>query len=202
MIPFDLKDVIPPCCYTYLHRCDWPSTALVCLRYALTQAAAARVLTPGEAGQLLATAVAMPFTRRSWTALSHAAATSGLTGACDRLLAWRATAPAAVTDIKAADAQLALRLISAGQLPAVSAGGWGGRPWRTSHLRRWAATYRPVIEVDSAQVPFLPALQHAPALRSELPGSVAAARPVLDRRPRPRGRSRGLRRGAGAARRP
>ncbi|GAA2118456.1 TfuA-like protein [Actinomadura alba] len=139
------------------------STALVCLRYALQHAADTAVITKADAERLLELARAMPFHRRSWAALGHAAAQAGLAAAHRHVVTWLGTSVSPdAADIKAADARLAILLASVGKLPAATAAGnWQHEPWRTSHLRRWIATYRPVSTIDDAQVPLLPALQYA-----------------------------------------
>src|ERR1051325_6233897 len=97
--------------------------------------------------------------------LHHAAAAAGLAGPCQQAADWRAQhsqTDIRVRDIKTADAELALTLAVTGHLPAAAEQpGWRDQPWRTSHLRSWAATYRPATTADNARVPLIAVLHHA-----------------------------------------
>jgi hypothetical protein len=135
------------------------STALVCLRYVLAGAVEAGAITGHDADRLLELARAMPYQRRSWRALEHAAS-GRLTDPCRRVAVWRDQHGQA--NIKSADAELAVQLAAAGQVPQTTAlPGWRDEPWRTSHVRSWAATFRPAATADGAQVPLLAVLHHA-----------------------------------------
>ncbi|MCP2342051.1 TfuA-like protein [Actinomadura rupiterrae] len=137
------------------------STALVCLRYRLNAAADAGAITAGEAAQLVELARALPYQRRSWKALHYAAASTDLAGACQRAVDWN-DHYGETADIKAVDAELALTFAATGHLPEpADQPGWQQQPWRTSHLRSWAATYRPVAIANGARVPLTALLHHA-----------------------------------------
>jgi hypothetical protein len=135
------------------------STALVCLRYVLIRSTEAATVAEHHAGRLLGLARDMPYQQRSWRALEHAAASAGLTDPYRQVTAWRDQHGQA--DIKTADAEQALKLAAGGQIPQTAAAPWRDEPWRTSHLRSWAATFRPAAMASGAHVPLLAILHHA-----------------------------------------
>ncbi|WP_433178180.1 TfuA-like protein [Actinoallomurus sp. CA-150999] len=136
------------------------STALVCIRYALSAAADVGIITRSDVGRLLDRAQALPFQRRTWRALKYVT-TGDLAEAYELARAWLDAQGPAVTNVKALDAELAIAQAVAGQLPTAVPPGWQAEPWRTSHLRRWIATYRPAAHTARASVPFLAVLNHA-----------------------------------------
>jgi len=139
--------------------------ALVNLRCAFQRAAAAGRITSAEATALEAAARALPYTRRSWTALGRAAADAGLDDAFDRANAWRRSHP---FDLKYQDADEALRLLAQGDdLSGTSAREWESEPWRTSFVRYWIAAHRPAA-TDTA-VPLLALLQHQQLYDTDFP---------------------------------
>jgi hypothetical protein len=101
------------------------SDPLVSIRIALRDAAAAGVLSPGEAELMLAEAVAIPFRSRSFRALD----TRIPAGPAERFRAWRAGRD---TDLKAADARLLLAAAAAGD-PGLRPADAGDQPVRNVH---------------------------------------------------------------------
>jgi hypothetical protein len=101
------------------------SDPLVSIRVALRDAAAAGVLSPGEAVLMLAEAIAMPFRSRSFRALE----TRVPAGPAERFRAWRLTRD---TDLKAADARLLLAAAASGD-PGLRPAGPGDEPTRNVH---------------------------------------------------------------------
>jgi hypothetical protein len=101
------------------------SDPLVSIRVALREAAADRVLSPGEAQLMLAEAVAIPFRSRSFRALEARAPA----GPAQRFQAWRS---ARDTDLKATDARLLLAAAAAGD-PGLRPAGPDDEPVRNVH---------------------------------------------------------------------
>ncbi|GAB3979313.1 hypothetical protein GCM10029978_074360 [Actinoallomurus acanthiterrae] len=143
------------------------STALVCIRHALAVAAGAGVITRPDADRLFDLAQSMPFQRRTWNTLKYLT-TGDIAEPYASVMAWLDEQEPAVTNIKTHDAELAITQAAAGQLPAAPVRGWRTEPWRTSHLRRWIATYRPA-STEQARVPFIAVLNHAQLYDPDFP---------------------------------
>jgi hypothetical protein len=111
------------------------SDPLVSIRVALRDAVGAGVLSPAEAGPMLAEAVAMPFRSRSFRALDTrtqagpAEPGPAEPGPAERFRAWRSGRD---TDLKAADARLLLAGAAAGD-PGLRPAGPGDEPARNVH---------------------------------------------------------------------
>ncbi|WP_448333950.1 TfuA-like protein [Streptomyces sp. DSM 41534] len=133
------------------------SEALVNLRTALTRAAADGQLDDSEADRLADLARSLPYASRSWTALGRLAAGEGLVAAFTRADAWRRTHP---HDVKREDAEYALTLVASGLPAPPGAGAWAGKPWQTSFVRYWRASFRPGAAVDEQPIGFLALLHH------------------------------------------
>ncbi|WP_431981442.1 TfuA-like protein [Streptomyces qinglanensis] len=128
--------------------------ALVNLRTAVRRAHAAGRLSEQEAAPLEAAAAGLPYTRRTWPALAHAARDAGLQDAFAALDAWRRVSP---WDLKREDAERALHWSTTLADHRPGTGGWQGEAWRTSFTRYWASAHPPA---GPGQPPLLALLQH------------------------------------------
>jgi hypothetical protein len=125
-------------------ECRRLSDALVTMRHAAARAATAGTITATEAVRLTAAAGVLPYSLRSWAALSRESDAGGsLRGIADKVASYAARQPDA-QDIKAADARSTLAdlgaLAASGDAAAIGALR-ASEAWRTSHLQRWRGEF-------------------------------------------------------------
>ncbi|MFD7897607.1 TfuA-like protein [Streptomyces sp. NPDC059743] len=129
--------------------------ALVNLRCAFQRAAAAGGITDAQAIALTEAARAIPYPRRTWTALGRAVRETGLRDAYEKADIWRCEN---AYDQKREDAEAALRLLALGTATAATmTPQWSEEPWETSFVRYWSAAYHPATDTG---LPLLALLQH------------------------------------------
>ncbi|MFD4560522.1 TfuA-like protein [Streptomyces sp. NPDC058469] len=139
--------------------------ALVNLRCGFQRAAAAGHITDDEATALTETACAIPYTRRTWTALGRTVGELGLHTAYENADIWRCSNS---YDQKREDAEAALRLLSrATSASRTTTSGWRAEPWRTSFVRYWSAAYQCATNTE---LPFLSLLQYQQLYDPGFPG--------------------------------
>ncbi|WP_372350816.1 TfuA-like protein [Streptomyces sp. KL116D] len=126
--------------------------ALVDVRVMLRTAAESGRITQGQARALTELAAALPYARRSRTALGQAAEDHQLGAALEAAQA-RCGRPYSQ---KHEDAVHALRLLATGAAAANGRPAWATEPWETSFVRAWRAQYEPT----GSRLPFLALLQH------------------------------------------
>lgn len=133
--------------------------ALVNLRHAIHSTLLARQISPAEASTLEELAQRLPYTRRTWTALHRAAAHVGLTEAIGNVDAWRMEHD---YDLKAADAEEALRFVSSSRFASYRpvADSWRTNPWRTSFVSMWNGLYAPAGQSEAPALPFSALLRY------------------------------------------
>ncbi|MGW8329900.1 TfuA-like protein [Streptomyces sp. NPDC055897] len=121
------------------------SEALVNMRYTLTKARQASVITPSEEAQLLQAARALHYPRRSWKAVELSCkGDAALADAARRTLVFARDSGHSL-NLKRRDALAALRhaqtLAESGTLPRQEAPSDWPTGWRTNHLRQWRLDY-------------------------------------------------------------
>ncbi|NGO40663.1 TfuA-like protein [Streptomyces ureilyticus] len=143
--------------------------ALVNLRCAIRGAAADQQVTPKEAAALEETARRLPYTRRTWTALHRATASTDLPAALHRVDLWRQSHP---YDVKREDAEYALRWIDSPDFAVYRpfTDPMSGQAWRTSFTTLWQGLYAPAGQAPAPQLPLGALMQYQQLYDPAFPG--------------------------------